>query len=91
MLRSGQVIHEEMMVPGAVPAPIGLPAVDGVGPDEHLVLKEVDGWKIEVSSLEALLQLVESVDAEVIVRRPLELYLNGKQAFVIDVTPGIGH
>lgn len=91
VLRSGQVIHEEMMVPGAVPAAVGLPAVDGVGPDEHLVLKEVEGWKIEVPTLEALLQLVDSVEAEVIVRRPLDLYLNGKRAFVIDVTPGIGH
>ena len=91
VLRSGQVIHEEPMVPGAQPVPVGIPAVEGVGENEHLGQNQLDGWKVEVGSLEALLNLVASVDGQVAVRRPMDFLLDGRPAFVLDVTPGIGH
>ena len=90
VLRSGQVIHEEAVVPRAVPAAVGMPAVEGVGAGEHLGLNDVQGWKIELNGLDDLLALVEEVRGQVVVRRPLDLYLRGRPAFALDVTPGIG-
>ncbi|AFZ68624.1 hypothetical protein [Deinococcus peraridilitoris] len=90
VLRAGQVIHEEPMLPGAVPALVGLPAVEGVGVNEHLGENRVEGWKIELNSLEELLRLSLDVQGQVVLRRPSDLRLNGQEAFALDITPGIG-
>jgi hypothetical protein len=90
VMRSGQIIHEEPMVPGAQPVPVGIPAVEGVGEDEHLGQNELEGWKVEVRDLDALLNLIASVQGQVAIRRPMDFMLGGRPAFVLDVTPGIG-
>lgn len=90
VMRSGQIIHEEPMVPGAQPVPVGIPAVEGVGEDEHLGQNELEGWKVEVRDLDALLNLIVSVQGQVAIRRPMDFMLGGRPAFVLDVTPGIG-
>ena len=79
------------MLPGAVETPVGLPAVEGVGADEHLGENDVGGWKITLNSLDDLLRLVASVGGQVTLRPPLDLMLGGRQAFVLDITPGVGH
>lgn len=89
-MRSGQVIHEEPLLPGAQPTMIGIPAIEGVGASEHLGENHVEGWKVRVDSLEELLRLILNAQGQVILRRPSDFRIDGQDAFALDVTPGIG-
>lgn len=89
-MRSGQIQHVEPMLPGAVPTPVGVPAVEGEGDGEHLALNHLEGWKIEVRDLAHLLQIMESAQGQVTLRRPINFYLGRQMAYILDVTPGLG-
>ncbi len=90
-MRAGQIIHDEPMFPEAQPTEVGMPAVEGVGEGEHLGQNLVEGWKVSVEGLAELLDLVSRVGAgQVTLRRPMDFMLDGRPAWVIDVTPGIG-
>ena len=90
VMRSGQIQHVEPMLPGAQPTPVGVPAVEGEGSGEHLALNQLDGWKIEIRDLPHLLQVMESAQGQVTLRRPINFYLGRQMAYILDVTPGIG-
>lgn len=90
VMRAGQIIHDEPMFPEAQPTQVGMPAVEGVGADEHLGQSLFDGWKVNVDGLAELLDLISMVGGQVTLRRPMDFTLDGRPAWVIDVTPGIG-